>query len=215
MNAERGSLGLKVDALKEMCLELTLVEEGRPEAAITIGDDPGHRVLAERIAAGVERATGCRLPIVEAAKVRAEVLLDRHTIAIGNMADNAFIRWLYHRWWAVEDRCYPGSGGYAIRTLHNLLGNGKGAVLVGASDAAGLERAASRFVELVPKGKTLRLGWQMEVRLGPEFDFLVRPPEGWLEERRRDLFERAVRPHASEAGVGFQLVSEAGAYGLM
>jgi hypothetical protein len=40
MNAERGSLGLKVDARKEMCLELTLVEEGRPEAAIAVGDDP-------------------------------------------------------------------------------------------------------------------------------------------------------------------------------
>ena len=48
MNAEKGSVGLKVDALKDMCLETTLVADGKPEGAIVIGDDPVHKLLLDR-----------------------------------------------------------------------------------------------------------------------------------------------------------------------
>ncbi len=227
MNGEKGPSGLKIDALKEMCLETTLVAGGRGEAVVVIGEDPAHRALAERVVARIGERTGAQLPVVKAGGVEAGPLREQHVIALGNMADNAFIRWLYGQWWAVEDRCYPGAGGYALRTLHNLLGNGKNAVLVGASDGAGLERAASRFLALMPEGKSLTLGRLMEIELGPGFDHPIghgeyhqgtvdsRPAAGWLQERRDHYIWQATQPHASAATAGGFLVAQAGLNGLM
>ena len=209
------SVGLKVGVLKDMCLETVLVVNGEPQAKIVIGGDGAHERLAGRIVERIEAATGARLEVVRAGDAAAGMLLEGHVVALGNMADNAFIRWLYYQWWAVEDRCYPGRGGYALRTLHNPLGNGKNVVLLGASDADGLERVTSRFLGLVPDEKTLRVGWLMDIRLGSGFDAFGCPPEGWLQERREDFIARATAPHASESGAGFELISEAGAYGLM
>ncbi len=210
-----GSVGLNVDVLKDMCLETALVVNGEPQGKIVIGGDGAHERLAGWIVERVEAATGVRLEVVRAGETAAGTLLEGHVVALGNMADNAFVRWLYYQWWAVEDRCYPGRGGYALRTLHNPLGNGKNVVLLGASDEAGLERVVSRFVALVPDRKTLSFGWLMEIRPGSEFDAFGCPPEGWLQERREDFIARATEPHASESGAGYQLISEAGAYGLM
>ncbi len=215
MDAEQGSVGLKIDALKDMHLETALVADGQPAGRLVIGDNPAHERLAERIAERIQAATGVRLPVVSAGGGTAEGLLDRHVVALGNMADNPFIRWLYHQWWAVEDLCYPGEGGYTLRTLHNLLGNGKNAILLGASDGGGLDRAASRFVERVREGERLSFGWLMEVAPGPAFDSLKHPPEGWLEERREDFIGRVSQPHASKAGAGHGMVTEAGRLGLM
>ena len=125
MDAEQGSIGLKIDALKDMHLETVLVADGHPAGRLVIGNNPAHRRLAERIAERIQAATGVRLPVVSAGGGTAEGLLDRHVVALGNMADNPFVRWLYHQWWAIEDLCYPGEGGYTLRTLHNLLGNGR------------------------------------------------------------------------------------------
>ncbi len=210
-----GPTGLKVDVLKDMCPETALVVNCEPEAKIVVGGDATHARQAARIVERVEAATGARLEVVRAADAAAGVLLEGNVVALGNMADNAFIRWLYYQWWAVEDRCYPGRGGYALRTLHNPLGNGHNVVLLGASDEAGLERVVSRFVDLVRDETTFSVGWTMEIRLGPGFDAFSRPPEGWLQERREDCIARATAAHASESGAGFQLISEAGAYGLM
>ncbi len=215
MSVEKSPTGLKIDALKEMHLETALVVDGEARGKIAVGGDAAHGQLAEQIAEGIEAATGARLEVVRAEEAEAEALLEGHVVALGNMADNAFIRWLYHQWWAVEDRCYPGSGGYALRTLHNPLGNGKNVVLLGASDGAGLARAVARFVALVSDGRTLSIERLMEIQLGPEFDAFGCPPEGWLQERREDFIARATEPHASESGAGYQLISEAGAYGLM
>lgn len=76
-------------------------------------------MAAERIAERIEPATGARLKVVRAEE-EAEALLEGHVVALGNMEDNAFIRWLYHRWLAVEDRCYPGSGGCFARCTTRL-----------------------------------------------------------------------------------------------
>ncbi|MDE3001343.1 MAG: hypothetical protein OXU79_19885, partial [Gemmatimonadota bacterium] len=211
----RGSVGLNVDALKDMCLETALVVDGEPRAKVVTGGDATHARQADRIVDRVVAATGARLEVVRASDAAAGALLQGNVVALGNMADNDFVRWLYYKWWAVEDRCYPGRGGYALRTLHNPLGNGNNVVLLGASDEAGLERAVSRFLGRVPDGTTLDVGWLMDIRLGPEFDAFGQPPEGWLQERREDFIARATGPHASEAGAGYQLISEAGAYGLM
>ncbi|MDP6776393.1 MAG: hypothetical protein QGI83_06480, partial [Candidatus Latescibacteria bacterium] len=215
MVLEQGTMGLKIEALKDMCLETDLVVGDEPHARIVIGNNGLHERLAEEIAKGIETALGARLEIVRADEEDAEALLETHVIALGNLADNALYRWLYHRWWAIEDRCYPGSGGYALRTLHNPLGNGRNVVLLGASDEAGLERAAGRFLDLIADSRGKPLGWLMDIQLGPEFGAFSHPPEGWLEERRADAMARATETHASKAGAGTYLVTETGAYGLM
>ena len=122
MKSNPESVGLKVDKLKDMRLETVLAADGRPGGKIVIGDSHAHRRLAVRIVERIEAATGARLPVVRADDASASRgLLDTHVVALGNMADNPFVRWLYYQWWAIEDLCYPGEGGYTLRTLHNLL----------------------------------------------------------------------------------------------
>ena len=214
MDADRGSVGLKIDTLKRMHLETVLAADGEPGGKIVIGENPEHQRQAQRIMECIQSATGVRLPVVCADNVAAaRGLLDSHVVALGNMADNPFIRWLYHQWWAIEDLCYPGEGGYTLRTLHNLLGNGKNVVLLGASDESGLDRAASRFLSRVGACERLSFGWLMDVAPGPAFNSLEHPPDGWLEERREDFIGRVSQPHASKAGAGHGMVTEAGRQG--
>lgn len=215
MKTDQESVGLKVDELKDMHLETVLAADGRPEGKIVIGDSPAQRRLAVRIVERIEAATGARLPVVRANDASASRgLLDTHVVALGNMADNPFVRWLYYQWWAIEDLCYPGEGGYTLRTLHNLLGNGRNAVLLGASDEAGLDRAASRFLERVGTGARPSFGWLMDVEPGTAFDSLQHPPDGWLNERREDYIRQVSQPHASKAGAGHGMVTEAGRQGF-
>ncbi len=215
MRSDQGSVGLKVDKLKDMHLETVLAAGGQPGGKIVIGDSPAQRRPADRIVERIEETTGARLPVVRAGGVSAaRGLLDSHVVALGNMADNPFIRWLYYQWWAIEDLCYPGAGGYALRTLHNLLGNGKNVVLLGAGDEAGLDRAASGFLARVGTGTSVRFGWLMDVELGPAFDSLEHPKDGWLDERREDYLRQVSQPHASKAGAGHGMVTEAGRQGF-
>ncbi len=214
MNLEQQTKGLEIDALKDMCLETTLVANGEPTGAIVIGDDPEHGEIAKKIVERVAEATGAQLPVTVAGEGESRGLLEQNVVVLGNMANNALHRWFYHQWWAIEDLCYPGEGGYTVRTLHNPLGNGKNAVLLGASDNDGLSRAASRLGDIVKEGDGLSFGWLMEVVLGPAFSDLEAPPEGWLAERREDYIARVTQPHASAAGEGHRMVSEAGQLGL-
>lgn len=215
MDTDNGPAGLKIDTLKPMHLKTVLAADGDANAKIVIGDHPAHERQAERIAEEIEAATGARLPVVGAGDVSASRgRLDSHVVALGNMADNPFIRWLYYQWWSIEDLCYPGAGGYALRTLHNLLGNGKNVVLLGASDEDGLGLAASRFLSGVDNGETLRLGWLMDVVPGPAFESLKPPADGWLDERREDYIRQVSQPHASQAGAGHGMVTEAGRQGF-
>ncbi len=215
MKSNPESVGLKVDKLKDMRLETVLAADGRPGGKIVIGDSHAHRRLAVRIVERIEAATGARLPVVRADDASASRgLLDTHVVALGNMADNPFVRWLYYQWWAIEDLCYPGEGGYTLRTLHNLLGNGRNAVLLGAGDEAGLDRAASRFLERVGTGARPSFGWLMDVEPGTAFDSLQQPPDGWLDERREDYIRQVSQPHASKAGAGHGMVTEAGRQGF-
>lgn len=215
MDSDQGSVGLKIGKLRDMYLETVLAADGQPGGKIVIGDSPAHRHLADQIVERIEAATGAHLRVVRADDASASrELLDTHVVALGNMADNPFVRWLYYQWWAIEDLCYPGEGGYTLRTLHNLLGNGRNVVLLGASDEAGLDRAASRFLERVGADASVSFGWLMDVELGPAFDSLSSPPEGWLDERREDYIRQVSQPHASKAGAGHGMVTEAGRQGF-
>lgn len=81
------------------------------------------------------------------AEVNGPVLL------IGNLADNACVRALYHRHLLFTDLTYPGPGGYELRTLLNPFATGHNVLHLGHSDADGLARGlAALLSRLQPSG---------------------------------------------------------------
>ena len=88
---------------RDCCLETALTADGEAKVVVVIGSDPAHAQAASEIVRHIEAASGARLAVVRDEERSAEELLGSHVIALGNMADNRFLRWLYHRWWAVED----------------------------------------------------------------------------------------------------------------
>lgn len=79
---------------------------------------------------------------------------DRPVFLLGNLADSRCARDLYHRLLCVTDRCYPGPGGYELRTLLDPLGTGHNIIHLGYSDddglAAGLEALLERLTDPLP-----------------------------------------------------------------
>src|SRR6185295_6536727 len=101
-----------------------------------------------------------------------EISLERepggHVIAVGNMANNAFVRACYHRYLCLTDRAYPGPGVWDVRTIHAPWAGMRSVVLCGASDDAGQMLAVDRLVELARANRG---------ELGATID--VRPGSGW------------------------------------
>jgi hypothetical protein len=151
----------RIDTLKPLCLETELVRQGQPRAAIVSPASGVYRASAERIAGAIEQLTGTRLPIVDDQAPQAALPFTQNVILLGNRSTNPAIARLYDRYFTLVDLRWPGPGGYDLRTLHNPFGNCANAVIVGASDAAGLTRGVERFVAKLRSaaaGKTLRLG---------------------------------------------------------
>ena len=59
-------------------------------------------------------------------------------LLLGNLADSRCVGDLYYRLLCVTDRCYPGPGGYELRTLLDPLATGHNIIHLGYSDTDGL-----------------------------------------------------------------------------
>lgn len=154
--------------LKKLYLETELVRGKAPAAVVVVPAQGVNRALAQKIVDKIRSGTGVALEVVSD-EVSPEALLKRkNVIALGNMSDNRFIEHLYRQWRVILDRTYPGQGGYVVRTLHNPYGTGHNVIFVGASDDAGLAKAADVLLDLLkPRpGKTLSVGWLMKIGLG-------------------------------------------------
>ena len=136
MEADKGSVGLKIDTLKEMHLETVLAADGDASAKIVIGDTSAHERQAERIATRIEAATGARL---------TGRPCRRGVGCKGTGSIRTLLPWEIWPTTPSSAGCITSGGqlktfaipareGYALRTLHNLLGNGKNVVLLGAGD---------------------------------------------------------------------------------
>lgn len=68
-------------------------------------------------------------------------------IVVGNLADSRCIRELYYRSLCATDLFYPGPSGYELRTLCDPFGTGHNLILIGYSDADGVEAAGLKFQE--------------------------------------------------------------------
>ncbi|MGD9495304.1 MAG: hypothetical protein AB7Y46_03230 [Armatimonadota bacterium] len=77
----------------------------------------------------------------------AAALSAAHVIAIGNVLDNRLAGGLWGRGQALASQLYPGPGGYVIRTIHDPYGLGRNVLLLAGSDAEGVAKAVTRFLQ--------------------------------------------------------------------
>jgi len=158
------------EKLKDLHLEIPLVRDGRPSAAVVAPASGAHQAAAEAIQLAVERQTGVKVPIIADDSPEAAVPIRGHRIVLGNRSTNRALGALYDRYYALVDLKYPGPEGYVVRTVHNPFGDGNGVVIVGGSDAAGVDEGAAVLAEVLSKRPAtkgeLSLGWTMKTKLG-------------------------------------------------
>jgi WD40 repeat protein len=70
-------------------------------------------------------------------------------IVAGNLVNNPCVRYLYYKSYVITDLCYPGPGGYEVRTLLDPFGKGKNILFIGFSDEEGFQKGARIFLERI------------------------------------------------------------------
>ncbi|MBT4484619.1 MAG: hypothetical protein HOC71_13190, partial [Candidatus Latescibacteria bacterium] len=127
--------------LKELHITTVLVKNGKPNAAIVVSASGEYAEQANRIQQAIRKVSGVTVPILNDDNPNMTVPISGNIIALGNRSTNNLIDELYNRHYTLLDLSYPGSGGYALRTLHNPFGNGYNVVFIGGSDHDGVVRA--------------------------------------------------------------------------
>jgi outer membrane protein assembly factor BamB len=124
----------------------------------------GYPAIARRLAAELGALTGTAPGVV--AEDEANALTGpAPLLVLGNLMDSAVVRRLYCEAYDFTDYAFPGPGGCTLRTIRDPLRTGAHVLLVGGSDAAGVEVAAGQLASLV-KQRGAALGYVNEVRLG-------------------------------------------------
>ncbi len=140
------------DRLKDLHQQIPLVGDRKAASAIVVpAGDSTYRAAATQIQQAVETRTGVRLPILTDDDPGAAVPLRQNLILLGNRSTNQSLARLYDQYYCLVDLKYPGPKGYMIRTVHNPYGNGNSAVIVGGSDAEGVEKGARVLVGILSK----------------------------------------------------------------
>jgi len=158
------------DKLKDLRLDIRLVKDGKPNAAIVVSASEMYRNAAAAIQSEIERRTGAKLPIVSDDSPEAAVPIQGHRIVLGNRSTSKTISALYDRFYCLVDLKYPGPEGYVIRSVHSPFGNGHSVVIVGGSDAVGVDEGAKALAGILAKADAapgeLAIGWTMVTKLG-------------------------------------------------
>ena len=101
---------------------------------------------------------------------QAAVPIRENLIVLGNRSTNRTMSALYDLFYCLVDLKYPGPEGYVVRSVHNPFGDGRSVVIVGGSDAAGVDAGANAFADLLSKTSAangdLSIGWTMVTKLG-------------------------------------------------
>ena len=156
-------------APKKLMREIPVVENNN-SATILYPDSAEGKSAASQIAKAVQQKTGATL------KMRVGTAADRefneNVILLGNVFNNPAMFLLYTREFTPVDAICPGDGGYLLQTVADPFGNGHGAIVVGASDDAGLKLAADAFVQKINKStstaKVLSFPKLFEAKYGAE-----------------------------------------------
>lgn len=158
------------DKLKNLHLEIPLASDGKPAVAIVVPPGGLYQNAAEVIQKAIEKQTGVTAPIVSTDIPEAAVPIRGNLIVLGNRSTNKTMGALYDLYYCLVDLKYPGPEGYVVRSVHNPFGNGHSVVIVGGSDAAGVEAGAAALAGIVAKATSTKgkmsIGWTMATRLG-------------------------------------------------
>ncbi|MBM3888353.1 MAG: hypothetical protein FJ388_04425, partial [Verrucomicrobia bacterium] len=133
--------------LKNLHLRTHIVRDGKPTVRIVAPASGIYRAQAARLQAAIEKLSGCKVPIIADDSPEAAVPIKGSLIVLGNRSTNATISELYNRYFLLTDLRYPGRGGYEVRTIHNPFGGGHNVILVGGSDASGVDKATNALIE--------------------------------------------------------------------
>ncbi len=157
--------------LKDLHLVTPVVRGGAPGAAIVVPASGVYDTHAARIRDAVRAWTGASLPIQTDDGPAGAVPIGGHVIALGNRSTSALIGRLYDLHYCILDLKFPGPGGHDVRSLHNPFGNGQNVLLVGASDASGMEAAVDAFLDVLRRADArpgeLSVGHVMEIAISP------------------------------------------------
>ncbi len=162
---------LQYTKLKDLHLTTHLVRDGKPAIRIVAPASDIYKAQAARLQTAIEKLTGCRVPVICDDNPEAAVPIKDSLIVLGNRSTNATISELYNRYFLLTDLRYPGPGGCEVRTIHNPFGGGHNVILVGGSDAKGVDAATDAFIATLqhsnaPRSTSLSVGWLMEIKLG-------------------------------------------------
>ncbi len=139
--------------------EVPLVTAGQPVATVLHPDSDAGRQAAAVVVAAVKKQSGATLT------ARPGTAADRQpsapAILLGNVDSNPALAVLYARALTPADAICPGPGGSLVHTIADPFGTGGSVVVAGASDDAGLAKAAAALAAQVaqrPAGADLALG---------------------------------------------------------
>jgi len=142
-------IGLSDLTAPKKLMRIFPIVENNQNATILYPDSAEGKAAAAQIAKAVQQKTGVIL------KTRPGTAADRefneNVILLGNVFNNPAMLLLYSREFTPVDAICPGDGGYLLQTVADPFGNGHGAIVVGASDNAGLKLAAETFAQKIDK----------------------------------------------------------------
>ena len=147
------------------CFAVDKEHRGTPNATLVLPVDGSGDRAAERIVKVIRSRHGVSLPVVRADKAAGRVTTP-HRIALGCLANNRVIESLYFRWKTLVDRWYPGRGGYVVQMVHSADQPGHHVLILGGSDASGIEAAADCWLTELEQKAGDASDWLLRVELG-------------------------------------------------
>ncbi|NLS90745.1 MAG: PQQ-binding-like beta-propeller repeat protein [Planctomycetaceae bacterium] len=147
-----------------------LVADGKAVVTILHPDTEAGRRAAAAVAASIADRTGAA-PAVRAA-AEADRMPGGPAILLGNVDNNPAMLLLYARYMTPADSICPGAGGALVHTICDPFGRGANVVVAGATDDAGLDRAAevlSGVIRRQDKAALLTLPRLFERHYGESF----------------------------------------------
>jgi len=120
--------------------------------------------IARRLAEDLKKLTGAE-PAVIGEETPAALTGEGPLLVLGNLMESTTVRRLYFEAYDFTDYAFPGPGGYVLRTIRDPLRTGAHVLLIGGSDATGVEAAAKQLITRVHEHGT-SLGYINDVQLG-------------------------------------------------
>ena len=138
--------------------ETVLVQGGGARALILHPDSDAGRAAAAALSAAVQERAGVALPCRPGTAADREP--GQNVFLLGHVGNNPAFLPLYGRFLTLADSVCPGAGGALLQTVFDPFGKGADVLVVGASDDAGLEKAAGLAAAAIrgqPAGADLAL----------------------------------------------------------